>query len=538
MSDGTRRLAARGARGVVAAGNPLATEAAIEVLRSGGNAVDAAVTAAAVQSVVEMPWGGVGGDAFLLVKQAGGEIAAINGSGAAPRALSESTQMQLPRFGPLSVGVPGFVGALCAVVERFGSRPLAELLAPAVYFAREGFPVSPEVSRAIARLVAQAGCDLVDLLDGNGSEPGEVFRQPQLARTLEEVGKGGSEAFYGGRLANFLAGHLSDLGGLLSPDDFNNHSTEWVSPISVEYQEARVLTQPPVSLGCVLLLLLKMYQQLGLPPLAYDDQIRIDAMVRCKHTAFANLLGVLSDQPSATDAAKALLSPESVAALCEGLLDVPLAELARHPPRLAANFAPRPFPAQGGEDTTCLAVLDSAGTSVTLIHSLFNEFGSRVYEPNTGVLLNDRLANQRVGTGPGEIIGGRKPLHTLNSYLVERSDGLSLAGSTPGGRGQVQFNFQVIVNVLQSSMGFREAVAAPRWLSGAPRRPEPNDGLYLEEGFSVGLAERLRERGHPPQSASSDDSDLFGSVTMVGREPSGSLLAVADHRREATAASC
>lgn len=530
MSDGTRSLTARGARGVVAAGNPLATEAAIDVLRSGGNAVDAAAAAAAVQSVVEMPWGGVGGDAFLLLKRASGEIAAINGSGAAPRSLSGSAQVQLPRFGPLSVGVPGFVGALCAVVERFGSRSLAELLAPAVDLAKEGFPVSPEVSRAIARLVAQAGCDLAELLDGNGSEPGEVFRQPQLARTLEEVGEGGSEAFYGGRLAKSLAGHLNDLGGLLSLDDFNNHSTEWAPPISVEYQKARIFTQPPVSLGCVLLLLLRMYQQLGLPPLAYDEQIRIDAMVRCKHTAFANLLGVLSDQPSSADAARALLSPESVAALCEGLLDVPPAELARP--------AARPFPAQVGDDTTCLAVLDSAGTSVTLIHSLFNEFGSRVYEPNTGILLNDRLANQRVGTGPGEIIGGRKPLHTLNSYLVERSDGLSLAGSTPGGRGQVQFNFQVIVNVLQSGMGFREAVAVPRWLSGAPRRPEPNDGLYLEEGFSVELAERLQEKGHTPESASVDDSDLFGSVTMVGREPSGSLLAVADHRREASAASC
>lgn len=529
-----RRLTARGARGVVATGNPLATEAAIDVLRSGGNAVDAAAAAAAVQSVVEMPWGGVGGDAFLLVKRASGEIAAINGSGAAPKALSESAQVQLPRFGPLSVGVPGFVGAVCAVVERFGSRPLAELLAPSVDLAKEGFPVSPEVSRAIARLVAQAGCDLVELLDGNGSEPGEVFRQPQLARTLEEVGEGGAEAFYGGRLAKSLAGHLNDLGGLFSFDDFNSHSTEWASPISVEYRDAKIFTQPPVSLGCVLLLLLRMYQQLDLPPLAYDEQIRIDAMVRCKHTAFANLLGILSDQPSATDAAKALLSPESVAALCEGLLDVPLAELARP----AANPVARPFSAQVGDDTTCLAVLDGAGTSVTLIHSLFNEFGSRVYEPNTGILLNDRLANQRVGTGPGEIVGGRKPLHTLNSYLVERSDGLLLAGSTPGGRGQVQFNFQVIVNVLQSGMGFREAVAAPRWLSGAPRRPEPNDGLYLEEGFSVELAERLQERGHTPESASSDDSDLFGSVTMVGREPSGSLLAVADHRREASAASC
>lgn len=520
------RFALRSTGGVASTGSPLATEAAIDVLRRGGNAADAAVAAAAVQSVVEFPWGGMGGDAFLLVGTSDGKVAALNGSGAAPAGLSPRVcaERKIPRFGPLSVAVPGFAGALCAAQKRFGTRPLPELFEAAVGYARQGFALSAEACRAMSRLRPDLpeGDALLDLFKGNGAEPGESFRQPQLARTLEAVADGGAEAFYQGFSASALSACVRESGGLLSVSDFACHSTEWVDPIFVDFRGVRAYTQPPVSLGCVLLLLLKMYEQLGLPPLPYDDPVRVDAMVRCKHVAFAEVLAGITDHSNAVERVEALLSPKQVELLCDRLFSVPPAALAR------------PLSTSGGEDTTCAAVLDGGGMSVTLIHSLFNEFGSRVYEPRTGVLLNDRLANQSVGSGPMEITGGRKPLHTLNSYLLERNGVKLMAGATPGGRGQVQFNLQVIANVLEAGMLLGDAVEAPRWLSGAPRRPEPNDDLYLERGFGAETLNEMRRRGHKVTETTPEDSDLFGSVVVVGQDGSGSLLAAADHRREAT----
>ncbi len=493
------------------------------MLRSGGNAVDAAVAAAAVQSVVELPWGGIGGDAFLLVSTPSGEVAALNGSGAAPASLDSGVVpgRQIPRFGPLSVGVPGCAAALRAAAERFGTRPLASLLEPAVGYAREGFAVSPELNRAIGRLRPQLPPDsaLAALLEQNDCEVGETFCLPRLAETLEAVGEGG---FYRGWVAEALADFVQDNGGLLAASDMADHAAAWTEPLSIDYRDVRVYTQPPVSLGCVLLMLLGMYERLALDVLAPNEARRIDAMVRCKHAAFTDVLGRLSDDSVARRSAEGLLSDEYLAQRCERLLSGPPAGL----------DAPSP----AGSDTTCVAVLDGAGGAATLIHSLFNEFGSRVYEPRTGVLLNDRLANQVVGTGPNEIVGGRKPLHTLNSFLVLR-DGLPImAGATPGGRGQVQVNFQVIVNVVDTGMGLQDAVDAPRWLSGAPRRPEPNQNLYIEQGIDDAAADALRLLGHEITTTTPEDSDLFGSVVLVGKEKSGRLLGAADHRREATTA--
>lgn len=543
----TVRSAAGAAAGAAAAGTPAATGAALDVLRRGGNAVDAAIAAAAVQAVVEFPWCGVGGDAFWLIRTPGGEVAALNGSGAAPLALGSdgAARSPLPRFGPLSVGVPGFVDAVCAAAERFGTRPVAELFEPAVDYARHGFALSPETAGAIARVRRSAPGEPSPsrLLDGNGAAAGERFRQPRLADTLEAVAAGGRDAFYRGPVAEALAAHVRAGGGLLDAADLARHRTGWVEPISTRYRDLTVYTQPPVSLGCVLLAELRMYERLGLGALAPDDPARIDAMVRCKLAAYADALATLGDDPLSPARAAALLSDEHTERRCERLLAVapddlrvPAVEIADS--RIVDGSAARPERAVGvaGGDTTCVSVLDSAGSAVTLIHSLFNLFGSRVYEPTTGVLLNDRMANQVVGPGPNEITGGRRPLHTLSAFLLERHSRAVMAGATPGGRGQVQINFQVIVNATDCGMDLQAAVDAPRWLSGAPRRPEPNGQLYLEQGLAPSVGRELRRRGHDVRPAAPDDDEIFGSVVAVGTGDDGALRAAADQRREATAA--
>ena len=521
------RGALRSPTAVAATGSPPATAAAVDVLRRGGNAVDGAVCAAAVQSVVEFPWCGVGGDAFWLIRTPSGEVAALNGSGAAPAALrpGAGTPSSIPRFGPWSAAVPGFVDALCAAAERFGSLPLAELLAPAVAYASEGFALSPESSRAIARVrpALAGGSTLAALLDANGTRPGDVFRQPRLAATLEAVAREGRDAFYRGPVARALVAAVRSGGGPLDETDLEFHTSAWVAPIGAGYRDTTVYTQPPVSLGCVMLQQLRMYERLDLGALPFDDPVRIDAMVRCKHAAFGDALATLSDGPRAREHVDALLGDQHVARRCAQLYSMA-------PEDLREPAAPT------GGDTTCLTVLDAGGSAVTLIHSLFNEFGSRVYEPATGVLLNDRLANQVVGSGPNRITGGRKPLHTLCAFLVERDGRPLLAGATPGGRGQVQINFQVIVNAVDCGMDLRAAVDSPRWLSGAPRRAEPDGRLHLEQGFAPGVGDELRRRGHDVHVAAPGETDIFGSVVAAGTDGDAGLLAVADHRREATAA--
>lgn len=537
-------------RGAVAAGSPAATGAAADVLRRGGSAVDAAIAAAAVQCIVEFPWGGIGGDAFVLVREPTGRAVALNGSGVAPVGLEAAveTGSKVPRFGPASVAVPGFADAVCQAHARYGTLPLTELFAPAAERARTGVELTGDLGRASEKIVPdlEASSPLRQCLENALDRPDRTLALPALADTFEAVAANGPDAFYRGRLADAMAAHLQSRGGVLDLDDIAAHSSQWVEPITASYRGATVAVHPPVSLGCIALLELRLYERLGLEtadpgdllPLTSaastrhrelgdadpGDPERIDAMVRCKHVALADALAVLGDDPGAAKRAEHLLSDEHIEARVRGLLETPPEELTR----------PSVGPGDGA-DTTCVAVADGQGQQAVIIHSLFNEFGSRELDPATGVLLNDRLGNQTVGPGLGRVSGGRRPLHTLHAFSVE-SDGAVMMGATPGGRGQFQTNFQVIVNLTDGGMGLQAAIDAPRWLSGAPRRPGADRRLHLEPPLGSETAQRLRDRGHDAVLTGLDDAELFGSVTAVGIAADGSPFAAADRRREATAA--
>lgn len=511
--------------GAVAAGGPLAASAGVDVLRSGGNAVDAAITAALVQSTVELPWGGIGGDAFVLVRTAGGQVGAINGSGGAPLKLADRLDegTVIPRFGPLSIAVPGFVGAVEAAHSRFGKLAFARLFDAAIGYAGEGFPVPPELFEAMRRVLPeldQAGplASLLRTVAGVGAR----LRQERLADTLAAVAEGGSTEFYE-RLGKVIATHVTNGGGALGVDDLGAHSTEWLPTVTTTYRGREVHTHPPVSLGCVLLQELELYTRLGLEHLDPDDPRRIDAMVRCKHAAFAHTTRLLADPANRVPGAVDLLAAD---ALDQMAADVRERRTAT-PARVGGE----------GSDTTCVVAIDAEGNSAAIIHSLFNEFGSRELDPATGVLLNDRLANQRFSaTGQGGVAPGGRPLHTLNAVLVTESGRPELVMATPGGRGQVQTSFQVLVNLIDGELDPQQAIDAPRWLSGAPRRPEPNDALYLEPQVDPVVARELAELGHHTVSTDVHAGDLFGSCVAVGQAANGALFAAADHRREARTA--
>ena len=529
MSEGPDPEAGRG-RAVISAGCVQAADTGAAVLAAGGNAVDAAIAASAVQCVRELPWCGLGGDGFALVSGPDGRLEALNGAGAVPGALATASIPggTLPRFGPLSISTPGLVDAWWRLWERHGSRSFAALIEPAASLAEDGFALDDAFVGALERVRAAVGPDdpfVSEFCEPNGSAAGEGFRLPALARTLREIGAGGPAAFYGGRLASALVGTVDRLGGLLSADDLAAHSCDFEPPITVRYGPAEVSVTPPVSMGWVLLQQLLLFDRLG-GRLVDGCADRVDLMVRCKHAAFSDLAAMPRWQEPAD--VMAVLSEDSLDRWCSTIDD-------QRQSVLAPAGAPTAPAAASGTDTTCLSVVDGRSLMVTFIHSLFNEFGSRVVVPGTGIVLNDRLAKQPARVARTEGSGRpRRPLHTLVGYHVAHR-GRRLVGATPGGRGQVQTNFQVLRAIVDDDAGPQAAVDGPRWLSGAPRLPDADDLLFLEPGFPSDLSSELARRGHLiAADGAAPGSDLFGSCTIAGAGPQRSdTFGAADHRRGA-----
>jgi gamma-glutamyltranspeptidase/glutathione hydrolase len=505
----------------VSAGHPLAAQAALDVLTAGGNVMDAALAASGVASVVEPAWCGIGGDGFLLVRRADGSGHAFNGSGVAPAALTDERvgADAVPRVGPLSVAVPGLVGAWQAA-QRFATRPLAELLAPAIEYARDGFAVYPRLARAIGSLVdaPDVSPGLAALLAANGTDAGASFKQPDLARALGEIAERPA-TFYRGELASSLVAGLVERGGALSASDLAAHAIEWSEPLRARYRGHEVMTNPLVSLGCVLLQELRILECFDLGSFEPGDAELVEMEVASAIAAATDADRHAGD-PSAVDVPLAsLLSDERVVRLWgQIVLGV------RQPPQPAAAM---------GSDTTSIVVADAAGNVACVLQSLFNEWGSRELVAGTGVLLNDRLANVRVGgDGPNRLRPGRRPLHTLHAYIAARDDRFVVAGATPGGRGQSQTNLQVLVNLLDLGLDVQAAIDQPRWLRGLPRRGKDDRTVYLEPGFKPDVAQRLRAAGHPVEDAPAGGVEAFGNCTVIARDPrTGGLRAGSDARR-------
>lgn len=513
-----RRVAvAAGPHGAVAAGHPAAAEAALDVLRRGGNAVEAAIAGSAMQCVVELPWCGLGGDAFAMIRTPTGETLAFNGSGTAPASILDAMggRAQVPRHGGLSVGVPGVVDAWAQLAERFATASLGELLAPAHGAAADGFPLDARLRHAFGELAADPTTVGMSrsLLTEHGAD--DRLRLPEMAATLAAVADRGRDGFYEGPVAERIATHVAGIGGALSRRDLTEHRGAWAQPLAARFRGATVHVQPPVSMGVLLLVALRLAERLAPLGLPEDVAARTDLLVGIKHTVFRRALAGLGDPAFVGDAAAALLTDAWIEA------------------NLHAEPATVAVPGGGG-DTTSIAVTDAAGTSVSLIHSLFNEFGSRVLVPGTGIILNDRLANLRTAPGPNGLRGGKRPMHTLHSWIADLGDGRTLAGGTPGGRGQVQTNLQVILGLVDDGLDLAASVGRSRWVNGLPRRAPDDDTLYVEWDFDVDAVSELTAKGHRIEVSGPDSDDHFGACTIVERGPLG-CGAVADHRRDCAA---
>jgi len=480
---------------VVACGHPLGSAAALEAFAAGGTAMDAAVAAAAALWVVIPNACGVGGDALFLVDRGGGEdVVAFNGFGVAPAGIGDA----VPADGGGTVSVPGAVAAVADGVARFGRLELGAVLAPAVRLAADGFPVGElllaarDAQRGRLERTA-AGWGLLDA----GPRPGARWRQPELARTLEAIAQGGPDAFYRGPLAAAIARAAQEDGGRLAEADLAAHRTVVRAPVRGRHRGAALTVQPPASQA--LLALMALAAVAAHAPA--DGPQRAHLTVEAIEAAFAHRDAVVVEGE----------------ALLERALELdPLRAGRRGGPR-GANF------------TTAVTTADGDGTVVSMLVTVFEDFGSAVLVPEGGFVLTDRLLGfSRDPGSPNAPAPGRHPVHTLSPTLVAH-DGLRFALATPGADGQVQTLTQVIQALVDDGLDLPAALARPRWRS--------REGvLEVEEGMDAQVVAHLEARGHAVERH--PDGDVrFGSAAVAGvDEATGTLFAVPDPRREVHAA--
>lgn len=524
-------------RGVIAASQPLAASAGAAVLRDGGNAVDAAITAAAVLNVVEPHMTGVGGDAFALLWSAEeGTLVGLNSSGRAGSGMTlEAIRERFPeRFpddvpvrGAHAITVPGALAGWAALLERYGTISLAEALEPAIRIAREGFPVSPIIAGQWAAeeevLRADDGARETYLTDdGDAPEPGERFRNPDLARTFERIAREGPGVLYGGELGRRIVGHVRERGGFLALDDLRAHEADWVEPISTGFRGRTVWELPPNGQGIAALEMLRIVDGYPLQEWGRNSPEYLHHLIEAKKLAFADLERYVAD-PQAMEIDPERLLDDGWVRERRGLID---------PGRAKRRVEPGEGVTES--ETIYLAAADSRGNMISFINSIYYHFGSGIVVPGTGFALQNRGAGFTMEEGhPNAPAPGKRPFHTLIPGFVTRPgpDGEEplLAFGVMGGSMQPQGHAQLLLNLLLFGMDPQTAIDAPRF--------RHLDGLRV--GLEAPLAEEtgpaLEAMGH--EVVSSDDPSWlwsFGGAQAVLRIPAG-WAAGSDPRKDGAA---
>ena len=500
--------------GMAASANQFVSQTAMAVLRAGGNAIDAAVAAAAVLMTVEPRNGHLGADTFFLINLAGSnQVVALNGSGAAPAAATREAYVKrggIPSTGLWASSVPGTVACWGTALERYGTQPLATLLRTAIDYAQGGVPVTPKLARMLANDAEtyRQFPDAARVFVPNGRVPeiGNTLRQPDLARSLERIANDGWQDFYRGKLAAELVAYSQHHDGLFALDDFANHETEAAEPISIDYRGYTVFEQPPVSQGIIVLLALNILAQFDVPSLEPGSAELIHLQIEALKLAFEDRMRHLGD-PRENDLPLAWLLSDEHAREQAARIDRQRA----HPFAWRGNIQP---------DTTYMCVADSAGNMVSYIHSLYS--GCGVVMGGTGALMNSRMLGFNLDEGhPNCLAPGKRPIHTLNNYIVQRDGQPILMGGTPGAHWQVQTNLQILCNALDFGMDPAEANAAPRFLIGGQEEFGNDPTVRVEARVGDDTLATLRDLGHSAEAAG--PWALGGGVQLIGRDPDGGL---------------
>ena len=519
------------AHNVVATSQPLAANAGLDMLRQGGNAVDAALAAAIALTVVEPCSNGVGSDSFALV-WAGDELLGLNASGRSPALWTPARfarQQRMPRRGWDAVTVPGAVSAWVVLARRLGELPFADLFGPAIRYARGGFHVGHKTAAAWAR-AAETYAYFPDFLRhflpaGRAPKPGEVFANPHLADTLEAIAATEGEAFYRGALAAHMDAAARAQGGALRLADLAEHRAEWVSPILQPYGgEARAggdSAAPPVELAeippngqglaaQIALAILDHLDAHALPPGSAEwTHLQVEAMKIAIRAAFDHI----ADADAMRLPAAALLAPDAIHRAANSIGSK------------ASSLPPKGLPAS--EDTVYLATADAAGMMVSLIQSNYMGFGSGVVVPGTGIALQNRGAGFVLEQGHPNQVGPRKrPYHTIIPGFVLRAGEPVMSFGVMGGHMQHQGHVQMVTRIFDHGENPQAASDAPRW------QVTPDFRVLLETGYAPEVAQDLAARGHHVEMAPEAG---FGGAQLVCRLPDGGYCAASDHRKEGCA---
>ncbi|MCF6138897.1 gamma-glutamyltransferase family protein [Pseudalkalibacillus berkeleyi] len=511
----SQRMTTFGKRGMVATSQPLAAQAGLDILKKGGNAIDAAIATAACLTVVEPTSNGIGGDAFALV-WVKGKLHGLNASGPSPHsisieALKEKGINEIPKFGWTPVTVPGAPSAWTALSERFGKLPLTEVLAPAIKYAEDGYPVSPTLGkfwRAAAEHFKNVLNDeefkhWFETFAPNGKAPeiGEVWRSEGHAATLKEIAETKAESFYRGRIADEIDAFSKHYGGFLRKEDLAAYQPEWVDPIGVDYRGYKVWEIPPNGQGIVTLIalnILKGYEFTGKEYVeTYHKQI--EAM----KLAF-------------TDGLKYVTEGRSMTTSVESLLSNTYAEERR---QLIGGQAMQPEPGtppKGG--TVYLATADEEGNMVSFIQSNYMGFGSGLVVPGTGVALQNRGHNFSMDPNHDNALdGGKKTFHTIIPGFLTKGDQPVGPFGVMGGFMQPQGHLQVVMNTVDFHLHPQAALDSPRWQWMEDKK------VLVEPSFPNHIAQALARKGHHIQVAM--DGGPFGRGQIIWRDPETGVLA-------------
>jgi gamma-glutamyltranspeptidase/glutathione hydrolase len=543
----SRRSPVYSRKGIVATSQPLATAAGLEILSRGGNAADAAIAVAAALNLTEPTSTGIGGDMFALYFDADSKrVTALNGSGRAPSDLSLDRLKKeglladaLPPFHAHTVTVPGACAGWCDLNARHGSLSMADILAPAIRLAEEGFPVAPLTayfwSRGADRQLKSAlnGGEL--LLDGRAPRAGEIFRNPGLARTFKAVAEKGASGFYQGQIAESIVSVIKEAGGCLSADDLASHVSTWEEPISVDYRGLRVYECPPNGQGITALIALNILEGFDLASLESLSVEKLHLMIESLRLAFADALWYVSDPAFSKIPIKELLSKQ-YANDRRQLINT------HHATRNTQYGVPTSF-----SNTVYLSVVDGMGNACSFINSNYMGFGTGIVPKGWGFTLQNRGHNFSLDPNhPNALAPRKRPYHTIIPAMVtnppspdfgrgDGGEGESLYASygVMGGFMQPQGHVQVLSALRDTGLDPQSALDLPRFCIEA----EKSGGeVAIEEGIPQATFDQLETMGHPVRWVSGYERALFGRGQVILRDPlTGVLCAGSDPRADGCA---
>jgi gamma-glutamyltranspeptidase/glutathione hydrolase len=534
---GTRSPAV-GRNGMIATSQALASAAGLKALQDGGNAIDAAITAAAVLAVVEPSMNGIGGDLLAIVWDAKTKkIYALDATGrsaytATPEEFAKRGHKTMPGSGVLTVNVPGVVEGWHQLLTRFGTITMAKALQPAIRYARDGFPVqeimADDWNDAVKRLSQDPAAAKTFLPNGVAPKHGEIFANPRLASSLELIAKGGRDAFYKGPIARAIVADMRARNGLLDERDFTEHKADWIDPIRTNYRGVEVLEMPPSTQGFVALEMLNILEGFDIKSLGHNTADYLHAVTEAKKIAFADRAAYLADRDAMPKNALATILSKDYAAMRRKEIDMAKAGSYKAGALATGTTSAGDVDFIGRDlgDTIYMTAADGQGNVISLIQSLFGSFGAGIVAGDTGITLHNRGAGFTLTPGhPNQIAPHKRPLHTLVPAMMLRDGKPWVSFGVMGGDNQAQAHAQVVMNLVDFGMNIQEAGDAARMRHGG-------ESLQLESGIAADVRKALEARGHKTR----DGRGAMGGYQAILIDPrTGVLMGGSDPRKDGLA---